>query len=261
MKKYLVIFLFLLSCQQEEKKHQESPSIDTAQELRSLINKFPDSSLLKEQLIQYYREYGKYDKAIAETKKILLYDSLNDRWFDILATLQYENMDTLNAINSFEKAIQLVPSPVYMISLGTLYAQTINPRAIPMAELLFRTDLKAEKEASFIKGLYHSYSGDKKESLKDFDKCISLNFTFMEAYREKAIALYDLNRYEDAIAVLEKAITLQNNFDEGYYYRGRCEEKLGLKSDAIASYKTALAYDPTYIEAKEALSAMGINEK
>ena len=81
----------------------------------------------------------------------------------------------------------------------------------------------------------------------------------MDGYREKAIALYDLGKYAEALAVLDKAITLQNNFDEGYYYSGKCLEKLNRIPEAIQSYQNALVYDPDYVEAKEALNKLTAN--
>ena len=84
-----------------------------------------------------------------------------------------------------------------------------------------------------------------------------MNYTFMDAYREKALALYDQGNYKGALAVLDKAVTLQNNFEEGYFYRGRCLEKLNRLNEAIESYQMALLYGPGYIEAKEALAKLG----
>ena len=82
----------------------------------------------------------------------------------------------------------------------------------------------------------------------------------MDAYREKAIALYDLGNYEEALQVLEKAIKLRNNFDEGYYYKGRCLEKLNRTPEAIDAYQMALMFDTAYIEAKDALGKLGIKQ-
>jgi len=58
--------------------------------------------------------------------------------------------------------------------------------------------------------------------------------------------------------VLDKAITLQNSFDEGYYYSGQCLEKLNRKEEAIQAYQNALILDPEYIEAKDALAKLGV---
>ena len=185
-------------------------------------------------------------------------DSLNPRLWDIKATLHFENEDTLNAITAFETALKLNPSPRYLILLGSLYAQTKNARALLIADALIKTKQpETEKEALFIKGLYYTYTGDKKTAIGFFDKCLNMDNRHMFAYREKGIALYDLGKYEDAVTVLDKAVTLQNNFDEGYYWLGRCLEKLNKPTDAIEEYKTALLYAPDYVEAKDALARLG----
>ncbi|MBK7884227.1 MAG: tetratricopeptide repeat protein [Chitinophagaceae bacterium] len=44
---------------------------------------------------------------------------------------------------------------------------------------------------------------------------------------------------------------------EGYYWRGRCLEKLQKINEAIEEYKTALFYNKDYIEAQDALVRMG----
>lgn len=80
----------------------------------------------------------------------------------------------------------------------------------------------------------------------------------MEAYREKAMALYDLGQYNESLAVFEKALTIKNNYEEGYYFRGKVLEKLNRRDEAIESYQQALLLDPSYIEAKDALSRLGI---
>ena len=74
--------------------------------------------------------------------------------------------------------------------------------------------------AYYIKGLYYSAVNNGSKAIEWFDKSLSISFTYMEAYREKAIALMHMNRYAEALAVLDKAITIQNGFDEGHYYRG-----------------------------------------
>ena len=82
----------------------------------------------------------------------------------------------------------------------------------------------------------------------------------MYAYREKAIALYNEKKYENAIKVLKRAVTIQNNFDEGYFWMGKCYEKLGRKDEAIESYQRALLYDKDYIEARDALNKIEAKE-
>ena len=257
----LVLLISVMACNNHDHKKENKMQADepaTREKiLKDSILKFPKLVLLKEQLIQFYRDNTEYDKAIATTNEALQRDSLNARLWDIKATLQFENEDTLNAIKSFETALQIKPSPRYFILLGSLYAQTKNIRALGMADALLNSKQpETEKEAFFIKGLFFNYIGDKRKAINFFDKCLNLDNRHMFAYREKGIALYDLGKYEDAVTVLDKAVTLQNNFDEGYYWLGRCLEKLNRPNDAIEEYKTALMYSPDYVEAKTALEKL-----
>ena len=258
----LVLLITIIACNngdQVKENIEIAVSSPAAREkiLQDSILKFPDSILIKENLIQFYRDVPDYDKALALTNKVLQKDSLNDRLWDIKATLHFENDDTLNAIGSFETALNINPQPRYIILLGSLYAQTKNPKALDMADFLLKAKVAdTEKEAFFIKGLYYNYTGEKLKAISFFDKCLNLDHNYMLAYREKAIALYDMGKYADAVTVLDKAVTLQNKFDEGYYWLGRTLEKLNKPKEAIEEYKTALRYSPDYLEAKEALERL-----
>jgi tetratricopeptide (TPR) repeat protein len=256
----LVGLLLLVGCNSGKKEDDSkimTPSKE--KELTDIVAKYPDSLILRENLIQYYRENGNYDQAIAETDKAIRRDSVNPRLFDIKAMLYFEDGDTLASIRAFETAVRLYPDPVYFISLGTLYAQTRNPLALQVADdLLKQKPLKTEKEALFIKGLYYSSINEKQKALVFFDKALSVDFNFMEAYREKALALSDLGQYAEALAVLDKAVVVRNDFVEGYYFRGKILEKLNRKEEAVESYQRALLFDAGYIEARDALARLGV---
>ena len=253
------VISFMISSCNNNTTETSTKMPEAESQLKALITQYPDSVLLKENLIQYFRENGNYGEAIVTTSNALTKDSLNDRLFDIKATLYFENGDTINAINAFEKAVAINPQPEYIISLGSLYAQTKNPLALALADALVQTPAaNAQKQALFIKGLYYSYTGDKLKAIQYFDFCLKLDYRDMLAYREKAICLYDLNKFEEALELLQKAVAVQNTFDEGYYWKGRCYEKLNKTKEAIENYQMALQIDPNYIEAKDALARLGI---
>lgn len=263
MKKTAFVFLSacsLLACDENgEKKKVTATTPSQEQQLLDAINKYPDSFQLKGTLIQYYSENGNYDAALGVVDKAIAKDSLNPDLWDLMGSLQFQNEDTLNAIRSFERAVKILPDPQFIIALGTLYAQTRNPLALKMADSLLAVDkTNANKESLFIKGLFYTNTNEKLKAISYFDQCLSISFTYMDAYREKAIALYDLGKYNDALAVLDKALTIQNRFDEGYYYSGKCLEKLNRIPEAIESYQNALKIDPDYLEAKDALGKLGI---
>jgi tetratricopeptide (TPR) repeat protein len=256
---FIVLFFYLCSCNNESSPVAKTETISEEKQLMESIKKYPDSLLLMENLVKYYTKNNNCDNAIAVINDAIQKDSTIDKLWDIKAMLHFENDDTLNAIKAYEKALAIYPAPEYIMSLGSLYAATKNPMALEMADaLIVANKANANKEALFIKGLYYNYINDKQKAIEFFDSCLALDYTFMFAYREKAIALYDMRKYNDALKVLDKAVTLQNDFDEGYYWRGRCLEKQKKINEAIEEYKTALLYDPNFIEAQDALAKLGV---
>jgi tetratricopeptide (TPR) repeat protein len=262
---YIILFALTLICAcnniNENKVNQKgqavSGTISQEQQLKNLIALYPDSLLLIQNLIELYRNKGNYDTALIIANEAIKKDSLNVELWDILGILHYENGDTLKAINAYETAIYIYPLPEYIIALGTLYAQTKNPKALVMADALIVADKSnAKTEAMFIKGLYYTYISQKNKAITFFDSCLNNDYTYMFAYREKAIAFYDQAKYKDALRVLSRAVTIQNNFDEGYYWLGRCYEKLDSIAKAKENYQLALLYDKNFIEAKEALEEL-----
>lgn len=263
MKLFRTIFvaLFFISCNNPaETSIADAVQIPSQEkELKEAIAKHPDSFALRETLIDYYQANDNLDLAVAEINKSLDKDSTNVKLLDKKALLLIEMDDTANAIKCYEKAIDVFPDPQYVMTLGWLYAQTKNRHALDMADaLLIGKNAKADKEAYLIKGLYFSVTGEKEKALLFFDKSLALDYTFMQGYREKAITLYNIGKYEDAIKVLTRAVTIQNNYAEGYYWLGQCYEKLQNSNAAIESYRKTLLYDAEYLDAKEALAKLGI---
>ena len=242
------LVLLVYSCQpNSEKANEQIDPLKAAEiEMTKNIEQHPDSFLLKESLIQFYRENNNYSKAIASINSILSKESDNARCWHIKGVLHFENNDTLQAINAFERELSLIPNPAAMVSLGTLYAETKNEKCIPLANLLRKYDgNKLAKEAAYIQGTYFSSMKNYPAAILHFDTCINIDFTFMEAYREKAIALNHLKQFKPAIEVLKKAVTLQNNYAEGYYYMGLNYEQLKDSSAAMECFQKAILYDPS----------------
>jgi tetratricopeptide (TPR) repeat protein len=177
--------------------------------------------------------------------------------WNIKATLYFENNDTLGAINSLQHAIDIYPLPEYLVALGTVFAEIKSENALKIADDLLQNNReKNGKDAYFIRGLYYNYLNKSEKAIVNLDSCLKLDFTYMYAYREKAIALYQQKKYQEAVKVLKRAVTLQNNFDEGYYWMGKCYEKLNQKDEAIQSYQNALLYDKNFEEARRALDRL-----
>lgn len=261
---FFLCLFFLGSCKSGDKeiRHQFSADPNSIESIKNAIKENPDSLMLKENLIEAYRNAGYYDSAISVANQELQKDSGSAYLWNIKASLYFENNDTLNAIKSLQHAIDIYPLPDYLVALGTVYAEIKNKNSLAIAdELLHSNKTKWGKDAYFIKGLYYNYMNDPTKAIQNLDSCLHLDFTYMYAYREKAIALYSETKYEEAIKVLTRAVTIQNNFDEGYFWLGKCYEKLNKKDEAIESYQNALLYDKNYIEAREALDRIEKNNQ
>jgi tetratricopeptide (TPR) repeat protein len=260
---FIVLLLIIATSCNDTNEQEKQPTATTIpageKQLRDLVLQFPDSLLLKENLVQYFRENGNYTQAIAETEHALQKDTINERLWYIKATLYSEDDDTTQAIKAWEKLVAINPQPEYVMSLGSLYALSKNPLALAMADgLLNAPKANAQNQALFIKGLYYSSIGDKKKAIEFFDNCITVDYTNTLAYREKAICLYDDGKYVDALKVLEVAVEVKKTFEEAYYWMGCCYQKLDKKEQAIQSYQMALQIDANYIEAKDALGKLGV---
>ncbi|MES2851225.1 MAG: tetratricopeptide repeat protein [Bacteroidota bacterium] len=259
----LILFFFavaIAACNNNTNSNADMP--EQEKKLREQIAEHPDSLVLKENLVQYFRDNNNYSQAIAETDNALQKDSTNERLWYMKATLLFENEDTLKAINAWEKLVRINAQPEYIKTLGFLYAITKHPLALGMSNLLLSAPGPTRNEGLFIQGLYYSKIGEKENAIALFDQCLSLDYKNIMAYREKAIAEYDLGKYLDALKTLELALAVQQTYDEAYYWMGRCFEKLGKKEEAVKNYQTAIQFaeGQDYPEAKDALGRMGITQ-
>lgn len=265
MKNHLIVTLFTLSfflfgCQpnkntaEQDIKQEVDPNLNFETAQKKYIQQFPDSVLLVEELLQWYRTNNRYNDAIQMTDSLISTNKKNKIYHHILGILFYEINDTANAIKQFENAVSFSPQMSDWLSLGSLYAGKKDPKSFEVAFEIEKTDPpKYKKEACFIRGTYYESIGNFKQAISSFDSCIQIEFSFMEAYREKAICLIQMNQYKEATKVLDRAVTLNNRFADGYYWMGVCFEKSNETDRAIASYQNAILYDNTYTEAEDAL--------
>jgi tetratricopeptide (TPR) repeat protein len=258
-----VFILFLLACNgSSDSTFDPESNLNEVTTLRRMIQKYPDSLLLREQLIQLYRDSGNYTAAIKDC------DSLINRFpgyfkaWSIRSKLQFEKGDSLAALPSMERAVILLPSKENLIELGSLMAVLKDERTPAVAEKLMTGTPSARKDGLLIKGIYYNNIEKYDSAIAFLEECLQLSYTNMNAYREKSIALYGQGKYNEALETLNIAITLQNAFSEGYYYSGKCLEKLNRKEEARIAYETALVLeDNDYPEASEAIAKLNTSHK
>jgi len=249
-----ISIMLLLSCQDNKKQTEQ---LTPEAYWKSQIELYPDSALLKESLIQYYRDSGLYDKAIAFTDSILTDDTDNAKLWHIKGALEFENDDTIDAGDAFEKAYQLNPNPIDAIYMARIFAYHGNTFTLDFCnEIISRFGKDFEKETYLVKGIFYASTNNQEKALSCFDSSIRSSYTFMEAYLQKGLLQIKMNRYVEATETFKKATTVQNNYDEGFFYLGKCFENAKDTAAATDAYGRTLLINPDYIEAKEALQRL-----
>lgn len=265
MPSYPILLLFsgilLLGCgnKPEETKSVSSPLPASEKKLRDDIAAHPDSPALRRKLIDYFVETGDYASAVSENDKLLQQYGNQPGLLDEKGRLSFLKGDTVTALKTYETLVKIMPDePQFRISLATLYAQTGNPLALPACDSLIRNySGEADLQGYFIKGLYHAQVKESEKAVQLFDSCISMQYNFSDAYREKAIALNNLSKHLEAAKTLELQLTIDPGNEEAYYWLGRTFEKLNQKEQAVKNYRRAVQFDPGYAEALDALARLG----
>lgn len=206
----------------------------------------PDSVGLRYQLMNELLKNNLYAEAIAQNDTLLKEDSANAVFWYRRGAIQLNKGDTALAITSLQTAVQ--KEPMFMeplLDIASVYAAQSDSQVISVTNKVIQItpDPKLRSEAKFIQGLYYSNINDKEKALASFDECIKNDYTFLDAYVEKGLLLYDSKDYKAALAVFEQSIQVSNTFAEGYYNAGRCEEALGNKEEAKLYYEKARGLD------------------
>jgi tetratricopeptide (TPR) repeat protein/tRNA A-37 threonylcarbamoyl transferase component Bud32 len=89
------------------------------------------------------------------------------------------------------------------------------------------------------------------EALAAYDRAISLRPDYAEVWQEKAKTLYELKNYRESQSAYDKAIELKPEYLEAWTGRGYALEKLQQSQEAIASFDNALKIQPDYASAWE----------
>ena len=130
-------------------------------------------------------------------------------------------------------------------------------------------NLSNDAESYFLKGKNAYYEQSKEnEALDYFNKAISLNPSYAEAYSEKGNVLMFLEKYNGALKCIEHAISLNSNYFFAYYYKARVLIALNKKLEAEEYFnhgeKLSASNDnnaENYFVRANTLSALGKNQE
>ncbi len=255
MKRYysgwLIVALLLFSCNNDSEieDDEKAASLAAVATLQRQLQLAPDSLGIRYQLMNALAKTADYTNALLHNDTLLMDDSANAPVLYRRGAILLESGDTAAAIVSLQHSSAAAPMfSEPLLQLAAVYASQGNPEALQIADTLIKgsQEVRTTSQARFIKGLYYSNTDDKEAAIAAFDECIQNNYTFLEAYVEKGLLLYDEKKYPEALAVFERAIQVSNTFAEAYYQSGRCHEAMGNENLAKEYYQKAYGLDKRF---------------
>ncbi len=113
-----------------------------------------------------------------------------------------------------------------------------------------------DRAATYInRGILKSRSDDPNGALADYNEGLSINDTLGEGFVDRGAVMIVLQRYQDALADIDKGIALGANKPQiAYYDRAIVHEALGDIRAAYEDYKKAAEIQPDFSLAVEQLA-------
>lgn len=142
------------------------------------------------------------------------------------------------------------------VSLGyTYFLLDNNEKAIKEYNQVLEID-KNYYDAYYNLGLVYSEEERLDDAMEMFQKAIEISPRDYKGYLQKGIVYRKFKMYKEAVESLQKAKNLMPGRADIIYEIGAVAEAKGDKKEAIEIYKEALAYDPLFKDAAQALDRL-----
>ena len=232
---------------------------DSLAMLRGVVEKYPDSLEARALLSQWLERNQGVDSALRPILQGLSTDSSQPFLYNRKAVLMLSKGDTATGIRDLLRSLNLEPEQTDVhLELGFLYAAQKNRNALVVADFLLSQaeEPLLKSQARYMKGIYYTNAGMKSDALAMFNEVIINDYTFLDAYLEKGILLYNDRKFADALKTFDKAITVSNTNAECYLWAAKCLEAMGRKAEALDYYKKTVGFNAGLKEAEEGVARL-----
>ena len=253
--------VILLACGSGSGPNTTPPKGDTdaVSKWRQAILSYPDSPALRLKLVEAFEERKDYASAVAIVDSLLAQDSTIAFLHYRKAQLRLAAGDTLAGIKGLKRTLAYAPdNGDVLLELGYVLANRGDDEARTIADTIISVSKDADlrSRARLLKGIFLSNKGDKAAALKEYDASIVDNYTFLDAYIERAIVLYELKRYAEAQVTLDQAQAIRPATAEVYLWKGKCHQAAGQRAEAMDNYRKCLGLDAGMKEAADLLAGL-----
>lgn len=203
-----------------------------------------------------YSKLKKYDDAIREYNKAVLYASDLEEVYNNIA-YEYENAgEYLKAIEYLKKILELNPeNEPAIFEIAFCYEVTNELEKAVEYFSSFLDKFPYSKVAWFNLGIAYNNLELFEKAIESYEFAIAIDETFSSAYFNLGNAYANLGEYHLSIKNYRETIKYEEPQAITYYYIGECFEKLGRYDEAIENYRLALDIDH---EMSDAWMGMGV---
>lgn len=130
--------------------------------------------------------------------------------------------------------------------------------------LTYKSLSRRNRAATYVnRGILHMREASFDRALVDFERSLSLDPALLEAKVNLGAALYNLGRFEEALAALNEGVAAEdlNARATGFYNRGLTHERLGDLQAAYWDYRTAFDTNPAFTDAARQLERFTVVER
>ena len=195
---YILPILVAISCNNPKSNKTDTNEAAAypvfVQDLLHDIDRFPDSTELRVQLIDTMDSLSLIKEAIQQIDSLIVRDSSNYGIWYRKGELTIRIADTSLALKSFSRAAALYPTPDVLLTIANLYAAQKNKTALALC-----TEVMAQKpdrtyiaHSYYITGLYYENTGKTDVAIENFNTCIQQNYYYLDAYLEIGWIYFDL---------------------------------------------------------------------
>jgi pentatricopeptide repeat protein len=163
----------------------------------------------------------------------------SDAWLD-RATVLYENGRYEEALQAYEKALELNPDDSYVwCEKGfTLFSLDRYEEALMVFDKILEPN-PDDSDAWYGKGIALYGLGRYEEALQAYEKARELIPDLFQNWCDIAAALCKLGRFEEALQYYEKALELNPDDSEAFYGKGTALDNLKRYEEAQIAFKKA----------------------
>lgn len=223
----------------EVKEDYEKYYIDSYENMKKALKINPNLESVQLALAYTYLHLSDEKSAIKAAQGVLSKDPNNAEALYILWASKGQNPSSPEIRKALEINPKLVPA---LIGLGTAYYE--KRRSFSQAENYYRQAAKIAPSPEIHNYLGNAliYQGYYSRAVKQFEKALELDPNYAAAHRNMGITYYYMNRLKDSIASQQRAIALNPNSPESYFFIAQSYDKAGSPQKAISYYKEFLDF-------------------